>query len=172
MSSNDDGIVYYKSQCSKAIIIVIVVFTIICGGAAALLVIFYDPAFAAIPGAIYLLAFLIANCFPIYSTIAVDNAKQCLIVKSLKIIFCCSKNYRINIDEILWIDISLNPNVSLEINDEKYYGFNVEVKLKNGDSYIVISGQIDKDNESGKVKDFLKENLPSSITIETTNLNI
>ena len=141
----------------------VIVFTLLAGGGIGLVVYFGEYSYIGIPGGVYLLLLIILNCFPIVSKIGYDQLNNILIIKTVKIFCCCNKSFNINSQDISEVIVSVNPNISLEVNGKETLGFNLQIGLKSGNRLTVINGQLNSDNESEKIVEFLKQYLPQDV---------
>ena len=101
----------------------------------------------------------------LYNSIIIDYELGLIITKTQKFFCCLSQTNSIGLIEIEQIIIQINQNIHYS-NDGVYYNcFDVIFKLLNGNEIKGIDGLIDKKNESGKVIDFIKKNIPKTIPI-------
>ena len=162
----------YKSTFNRIGLTLIVSFYLIGIGALVgfiLLGIYTDSSFwifmIFFPLFLIVLSTIFSCLITLYNSIIIDYEVGLIITKTLKFFCCLSHTNSIGLIEIEHIIIQINPNIHYSNNGVYYNCFDVIFKLLNGMEIKGIDGLIDKNNESGKVIDFIKKNIPKTIPI-------
>ena len=101
----------------------------------------------------------------LYNQITIDYEIGLIITKTQKFFCCLSQKNSFGLIEIEQIMIQKNPNIHYSNNGVSYNCFDVIFRLLNGLEIKGIDGLIDKNNESEKVIDFIRKNIPKTIPI-------
>lgn len=123
---------------------------------------------------IIMLAFgtIIISFFPLFTKISIDIENDLIVFKHIKILFCLNKTNYLNLSEIEQVIVEKNTNVHYEMNGTKYDGFNLVFKMKKDKELRVLNGEEDKNFESQKIFDFLREILPKNIPVSSDLMEI
>ncbi len=175
-----DGInknVYY-TQFNITVFLFFVIFFVLCSAIAICLFIIYLNGstefiyYTLIPIGILIIILIISSMYPLFTQIIIDRINELIILKHCKILFCLNKTNYINLKEIEKVVIEKNTSVHYEINGVVYDGFNL-VFIINKDKQIKgLIGEIDKNLESQKLFDFLREALPKNIPVSSDLMEI
>ena len=175
-----DGInknVYY-TQFNITVFLFFVIFFVLCSAIAICLFIIYLNGskefiyYTLIPIGILIIILIISSMYPLFTQITIDRINELIILKHCKILFCLNKTNYINLKEIEKVVIEKNTSVHYEINGVVYDGFNL-VFIINKDKQIKgLIGEIDKNLESQKLFDFLREALPKNIPVSSDLMEI
>ena len=175
-----DGInknVYY-TQFNITVFLFFVIFFVLCSAVAICLFIIYLNGstefiyYTFIPIGILIIILIISSMYPLFTQITIDRINELIILKQCKILFCLNKTNYINLKEIEKVVIEKNTSVHYEINGVVYDGFNL-VFIINKDKQIKgLIGEIDKNLESQKLFDFLREALPKNIPVSSDLMEI
>jgi len=115
---------------------------------------------------------IIISFFPLFTKISIDIENDLIVFKHIKILFCLNKTNYLNLSEIEQVIVEKNTNVHYEMNDTKYDGFNLVFKMKKDKELRVLNGEEDKNFESQKIFDFLREILPKNIPVSSDLMEI
>ena len=114
----------------------------------------------------------IPGCSVLYTSIRIDPSTRLITIKSRKMFFCCNKTKMIEIDNVQKFYIKRDSHTHYTQNGVHYDAFKIEILPTNNEVFEVFTGVIDKNNESRKAFEFLRNSLPSNIQIETElNMN-
>jgi len=125
-----------------------------------------------IPIIILIFGIIITSFFPIFTKISIDIENDLISFKNIKILFCLNKTKNLNLSEIEQVIVEKNTNVHYEMNGTKYDGFNLVFKMKKDKELRVLNGEEDKNFESQKIFEFLREILPKNIPVSSDLMEI
>ena len=114
---------------------------------------------------IIILSTIFSCTISLYNSIIIDYEVGLIITRTQKFLCCLSQKNSFGLIEIEQIIIQKNKNIHYSNNGVHYNCFDVIFKLLNGQEIKGIDGLIDKNNECGKVIDFIKKNRPNTIPI-------
>ena len=167
----------YFTQLNFTVILSFVIIFVVCSTISiALFVMYLDGNqtiiyFIFIPLGILILASIITSFFPLFTKIIVDIQDDSIIIKQFKILFCFNKGNYITLNEVKQIIIEKSSIVNYE-NGVPYGAYNL-IFIMNKDKQIRgLSGEIDKNYESQKLFEFLRESIPKSIPISSDLMEI
>ena len=168
----------YYTQFNFTVFIFFIVIFVLCSSVTIIFFILYLDGnekiffYIFIPLGILVLILIITSFFPLFSKIIVDIPNESIIIKKFTILICLNKTNYINLKEIEKVSIEKNTKVHYENNGTVYDGFNL-VFIINKDKVINgLIGEIDKNFESQKLFDFLRESLPSDIPVSSDLMEI
>ena len=99
-------------------------------------------------------------------SIIIDPLFGAIIVKANKMLFCFSKKEVYQFTEIK--KVMVNKDIGThKINGVNYRSFKIEFLLQTDRVVKILTGVIDKNNESRKAFDIFRNNLPSNILFES-----
>ena len=113
------------------------------------------------------LGFMVDMCRGILCiSIDIDPYSREIIIKTRKKCFYFGKKKVFQFNNIQKIYIKQDTSKTYEINKVHYVSFKMQILLYSNEVIDVFSEVIDKDNESNRVYEVLRESLPSSILVE------
>ena len=125
-----------------------------------------------IPIIVFVFGTIIISFFPLFTKISIDIENDLIVFTHIKILFCLNKTNYLNLSEIEQVIVEKNTNVHYEMNGTKYDGFNLVFKMKKDKELRALHGEEDKNFESQKIFDFLREILPKNITVSSDLMEI
>jgi hypothetical protein len=168
----------YYTQFNFTVFIIFIIFFVVCSSITIIFIVLYLDGnekfiyYIFIPLGILVFILIRTSFFPLFSKIIVDIPNESIIINKFTILFCLNKTNYINLKEIEKISIEKNTKVHYENNGTVYDGFNL-VFIINKDKVIYgLTGEIDKNFESQKLFDFLRESLPSNIPVSSDLMEI
>ena len=173
---NDKNI--YYTQMNSVIFLIFIIFFIVCFFLSIAIFIIYLNGndmiiyYILIPIGIFTFSSVIASFFPLFSKIIIDIPNDLIIIKNIKILFCLNKTNYINIRDVEEVFIEKNTNVHYEINGTAYGGYDLIFILNKDKEIKVLSGEVDKNFETQKLFEFLRESLPKSIPVSSDLMEI
>lgn len=177
MDKENEENIYY-TQFNFTIFLFFVIFFVLCSAISIGLFIIYLNGkseyiyYIIIPIGIFIFCLIITSFFPLFTKIIVDIRNELIIIKHFTILFCLNKTNNINLREIEQVTIEKNTNVHYEMNGVGYEGYNLVFIVNKGKEIKVLEGEIDKNFESQKIFDFLRESLPKDIPISSDLMEI
>ncbi len=168
----------YYTQFNFRVFLFFIVFFVICSAITIIFfILFLDGNdnfiyYIFLPLGILVSVFIITSFFPLFSKIFVDIQNESIIIINYKILFCLNKTNYINLREIEKISIEKNTKVHYESNGAVYDGFNLVFIINKDKTINGLIGEIDKNFESQKLFDFLRESLPSNIPVSSDLMEI
>ena len=163
----------YFTQFNFKLFLLFLLFFVSCSALAIWLFIIYLDGkdeyiyYIIIPIIILTFGAIITSFFPLFTKIIIDIENDLIIFKDIKILFCLNKTNSLNLSEIEQVIVEKNTNVHYEMNGTKYDGFNLVFKMKKDKELRVLNGEEDKNFESQKIFDFLRETLPKNIPVSS-----
>ena len=126
---------------------------------------------------ILLIAGVLTNYFPLYSTITIDMEKKLVIIKRYRFLFLNNSTTKIDTDKIIRAYTEKNKEEGYGNKDNSFDAFDLIFILNDGHRIVGLEGEIDKNNEKRKLNFFLREFFPgapddddSSVLIQMQNL--
>ena len=126
---------------------------------------------------ILLIAGVLTNYFPLYSTITIDMGKKLVIIKRYRFLFLNNSTTKIDTDKIIRAYTEKNKEEGYGNKDNSFDAFDLIFILNDGHRIVGLEGEIDKNNEKRKLNFFLREFFPgapddddSSVLIQMQNL--
>ena len=110
-----------------------------------------------------LIAFIMGCCSTLYYSITVDQYQQIICIKSRKFSFCFNKKTIVQIGEIDNVIVQADHSITYKINNVSYNAFEINFQLRDGRNIRAISGVINKDNESQKAINILRNAFPQEV---------
>ena len=168
----------YYTQMNLTLFLFFIIFFIVCTFLSIVIFIIYLNGnetfiyYIFIPLGILGIASIISSIYPLFSRIKIDIPNDLIIIKNIKILFCFNKTNYINLKEVEEIIIEKNTNVHYEINGVAYGGYDLIFRLNKDKEIKGLSGEIDKNLESQKLFEFLREGLPKKIPISSDLMEI
>ena len=175
-----DGInknIYY-TQFNITVFLFFVIFFVLCSASAICLFIIYLNGstefiyYTFIPIGILIIILILSSMSPLFTKIIIDRINELIILKHCKILFCLNRANYINLKEIEKVVIEKNTSVHYEINGVVYDGFNLVFFINKDKEIKGLIGEIDKNFESQKLFDFLREALPKNIPVSSDLMEI
>ena len=176
-SEEKDKYVYF-TQLNFSVFLFFIIFFIVCSIIIVCIFILYLNGNNSIiyyiffPLMILIVSAIFTSSFPLFSKIIVDIPNELIIIKKIAILFCFNNANYINLKEVEQITIDKNTNINYEIGGFKYGGYNL-IFIINKDKVIKgLTGEIDKNFESQKLFEFLRESIPKNIPISSDMMEI
>ena len=107
-----------------------------------------------------------SGCGALYTSIDIDPFVSLITIKTKKLFCCLSKTRVFEFNNIKKMIIKLDPSTHYRINGVPYNAFKIEVLPTNNEIFEALSGVMDKNFESKKAFDILRNSLPSNIQVE------
>ena len=168
----------YFTELNTRIFLFFVIFFVVCSAIIIGLFIMYLEGntkaiyYIIIPIGILIFCSIISSFFPLFSKIVVDIPNELIIITKFKILFCLNKTNYINLKEVEQITIEKNTNIYYEVNGVAYGGYNLVFIINKDKEIKGLTGEIDKNSESQKLFEFLRESIPKNIPISSDLMEI
>ncbi len=173
----DNNKYVYFTQLNLTIILSFVIFFVFCSTIAISLFIIYLNGNTTIiylifiPIGILIFGSIVSSLFSLFTKIIVDIKNDSITIKQVKILFCFNKTKYITLSKIEQIIVEKSTKVKYE-NGVPYGGYNL-IFIVNKDKQIKgLTDEIDKNLESQKLFEFLREIIPKSIPISSDMMEI
>ena len=125
-----------------------------------------ELAFVSLFPLIFTIVAIVLGCkYHLCLSITVNYNLQTVVIKIIKLCFCCSKSKTIQIKEIHQVYVEIDDNNVQIINGVRYNTFEIIFKLVDGRKVMGCSGVINRNNEASRVASILRNALPPNITV-------